>query len=366
MASDPNKVSAIVITPGTADSARIGEVPREAMGPGMVRIAVQAVGVCGTDAEIAQGLYGEAPAGRTDLVLGHESLARVTEVGAGVVGLRPGQLVVPIVRRPCAPPCAACSVGRWDECLTGRYQEHGIKGLDGFMRQEAVVAADAVVPLPDALQEVGVLTEPLTIVEKAVDQALAIHGLGAGEARRALVTGAGPVGLLGALLLVCRGLDVYVVDRRPAGSPKARLVESVGGHYVDDSATPLEQAVPQGGVDIALEATGFAPLVFRAVAALGRNGVLALTGVTGGHHEISVDVNLMNTTMVLENQAMVGSVNAARRHYRQAVQDLAALQTRFGPELRALITERVPLRDFARAFDKSQDSIKTVIQVAGS
>lgn len=358
-------VSAVVITPGRANSAQLGTVPRDPLVPGAVRLAVQAVGVCGTDAEIVQGLYGEAPAGSQQLVLGHESLCRVTELGPQVTGLAVGQLVVPIVRRPCQPPCAACSEGRWDECLTGNYLEHGIKGLNGFMREEAVVEADAVVTLPEALASVGVLLEPLTIVEKAVERALAVHALGAGEPRRALVTGAGPVGLLGALLLLCRGLEVYVVDRRPVGSPKAKLVGAVGAHYVDDSTTPLEQAAPPGGFDIALEATGYAPLVFRALNALGRNGVLALTGVTGGHHELAVDVNLLNTTMVLENQAMVGSVNAARRHYQQAVQDLAAFVTRFGSSVSALITERVPLQDFAHAFDKSPDAIKAVVQVAG-
>ena len=364
MNSASDAVPAIVIEPGKKGGAQLGAVAREPITAGSVRLAVQAVGVCGTDAEICEGLYGQAPAGERQLVLGHEALARVTEVGPGVESLAVGQLVVPIVRRPCQPPCAACSQGRWDECLTGNYQEHGIKGLHGFMRQELVVGADAVVPLPEALAEVGMLTEPLTIVEKAVERALALHQLGSGEPRRALVTGAGPVGLLGALLLLCRGLEVYVVDRRPAGSPKAQLVESVGAHYIDDSATPMEQAAPTGGFDIALEATGYAPLLFRALSALGVNGVLVLTGVTGGHHELDVDVNLMNTTMVLENQAMVGSVNAARRHYQQAVQDLAAFVTRFGPAVPALITERVPLSQFAQAFDKAPDAIKSVVMVA--
>lgn len=363
MTSASDQVSAIVITPGQAGSAQLGTVAREPVTAGSVRLAVEAVGVCGTDAEICEGLYGQAPAGQPQLVLGHEALARVAEVGAGVQDLRAGQWVVPIVRRPCQPPCAACSQGRWDECLTGGYQEHGIKGLHGFMRQELVVAADAVVPLPEALADVGMLTEPLTIIEKAVERGLAVHRLGSGEPRRALVTGAGPVGLLGVLLLVCRGLDVYVVDRRPADSPKAKLVESVGAHYIDDSTTPLEQAAPRGGFDLALEATGYAPLLFRALNTLGVNGVLVLTGVTGGHHALDVDVNLMNTTMVLENQAMIGSVNAARRHYQQAVQDLSAFVTRFGPVVPALITERVPLSKFGQAFNTAPDAIKSVVMV---
>ncbi len=357
------ETQAIVVTPGRAQSYRLATVPVDEPGPSDLLLDVVAVGICGTDAEICQGLYGQAPAGHDRLVLGHEALARVAAVGSGVEHVAVGDFIVPIVRRPCPELCVACAAGRWDQCVTGDYQEHGIKGLDGFLRGRLVVEGDAVVAAPAALGELAVLTEPLTIVEKALERALRTH-TGPGEPRRALVTGAGPVGMLAALLMVSRGLEVWVVDRRPADSPKARLVQAIGAHYLDDSATPLEQHLPAGGFDIALEATGYAPLVFRAVAVLARNGVLALTGVTGGHHELNVDANLLNSTMVLENQSMVGSVNAARSHYQQAVQDLAGFHARFPGVLDRLITARHPLAAFEKALLKNPDDIKTVVMVA--
>lgn len=356
----PN-TDAILVTPGEKNSFRQGSVPVvDDLRPGDLLLEVVAVGICGTDAEICEGLYGQAPAGHEALVLGHESLCRVVRAGADTARFKAGDLVVPIVRRPCPERCPACAVGRWDECMTGHYQEHGIKALDGFLRGRLVLEADAVVPAPAALGELGVLTEPLTIVEKALERALQIH-TAPGHPQTGLVTGAGPVGILAALLLRSRGLDVYVVDRRPADSPKARLVERMGGHYVDDSQTPFEKAGPPGGFDIGLEATGYAPLVFRALSALAQNGVLALTGVTGGHHTLEVDVNLMNSTMVLENQAMVGSVNAARAHYERAVQDLAGFQLKFPGLLEQVITARHPLAEFEQALQKDPDDIKTIV-----
>ena len=353
---------AIVLTPGKQNSFRKSTVAVSAPGPGDLVLDVVAVGICGTDAEICAGLYGEAPDGQVELVLGHESLCRVVGAENTDGAFKPGDLVVPIVRRPCPERCPACAVGRWDECISGHYHEHGIKGLDGFLRGRLTLGADAVVRVPQGLGELAVLTEPLTIVEKALERALQIHNA-PGHPGTGLVTGAGPVGMLAAMLLKSRGLDVYVVDRRPADSKKARFVEAMGAHYVDDTSQPLEKAAPPGGFDIGLEATGYAPLVFRALSALAKNGVLALTGVTGGHHSLEVDVNLMNSTMVLENQAMVGSVNAARAHYERAVQDLAGFGIQFPGLLEQLITARYSLDDFDKALEKGADDIKTIVSL---
>jgi threonine dehydrogenase-like Zn-dependent dehydrogenase len=351
---------AVLVTPGRAQSVRLGSVAISAPGPQEVALEIQAVGICGTDAEICDGQYGAPPPGQESLVLGHEAVARVAEVGSQVSELAVGDWVVPIVRRPCPEMCPACAVGRWDECVTGHYAEHGIKGLDGFLRRHVVVTADAAVKVDAGLGVSAVLTEPLSIVEKALDRALTAHA-GPLRPRRALVTGAGPVGLLAALLMRLRGLDVWVVDQRPADSPKGRLVQDLGAHYLNDADQSFEQAVPSGGFDLALEATGVASLVFRALAQLAPNGALALTGVSTGGHRLNIDAGGVNASMVLENHAMVGSVNAARAHYAQAATDLAQASRRYPGILERLVTGRYPLTQFGEALAKHPDDIKTVV-----
>lgn len=358
--------AAVLVQPGKAHSATLGQVAVTAPGEGEIQLRVLEVGVCGTDAEIDQGLYGEAPAGRDRLVLGHEALGEVTSVGAGVTSFRVGDLAVPIVRRPCPERCAPCAAGRWDMCRTGHYSEHGIARADGFMRTFATIAADAAVPVPASLRAVAVLTEPLTIVEKAVMEAYAIQQRLPWQPRRALVTGAGPVGLLGALVLRARDLEVWVLDRVGADSPKARLAQRAGCHYLATDATGLGVQAPDGGFDIVLEATGFAPLIFACLSALAVNGILVLTGVSGGHREIEVDGAQVNERAVLENQVIMGSVNAARVHYEAAVRDLAAFEGRFGDLTADLITARHPLDAFRAAMDKGPDDVKSVVEVGGA
>lgn len=366
MTPDTNNATcrAIVVTPGVASSERLATVAREMPKTGQVDLHVLEVGICGTDIEIASGSYGQPPLGRQDLVPGHESLAIIDRLGPGVQGLSVGQLVVPIVRRPCPELCAACASGRWDLCLTGNYQEHGIKGLDGFLREFAVVDANAVVPIPNTLRPVAVLVEPLTIVEKAIEEAEMAYPRRWTQPHTALVTGAGPVGILAALLLRQRGLDVSVLDQRPADSPKAQLVQRAGIQYIDDQKTPLEKVVPAAGFDVVVEATGYSPLLFRAARSLGRNGVLVLTGVTSGHHDITVDSDVLNVSLVLENQTIVGSVNAARHHYLAAVADLADWSDRWPGLTEQLITARHPLDQFMDAYQKSPDAVKSVIVMA--
>ena len=340
---------AVLVRPGLAKSAALGEVPVGEPGPGQVLARTIRVGICGTDAEIDAGLYGEAPPGADRLVLGHESLLRLEATG---------ELAVGIVRRPCPELCPNCAAGRWDLCTTGHYLEHGIMRLDGFLRERLVLAADDLVAVPAHLEPVAVLTEPLSIVEKAIAEAWQIQGRLQWSPRRALVTGAGPVGLLAAFALRQRGLDVWVVDKRPAGSPKAQAAETVGAHYVDD----IKQA--GSGFDVAIEATGYAPLLFAAASLLAPGGILALTGVTSGHHEVSVDANALNQEMVLENQVIFGSVNAARAHYDQAVADLGDWVQRWPGATERLITARRPLASFRDALTKSSDDIKTVVEVS--
>lgn len=352
---------AVVVTPGARDSSALSPVAVGDPGPGQVRVKTLAVGVCGTDVEITSGGYGQAPAGSKQLVIGHESLLMVDALGPGVSGWAPGQLAVAIVRRPCPERCEPCSRGRWDLCVTGNYLERGIKGLDGFMRTALVEDAAFLVPVPSSLQSAAVLVEPLSVVTKAVEEALRLRDPGATASRRALVTGAGPIGLLAAMLFASRGLEVWVADRRPEGSPKANVVTACGGRYIDTSATNLANAV--GGVrfDLAMEATGYAPLIFQAAALLARDGALVLTGVTSGHHSIDVDANSLNRAMVLENQIIAGSVNACRAHYEAAVASLEKWQTRWPGLAERLITGRFPLERYREALSKDVDAIKSVV-----
>lgn len=358
-----NTCRAVTVQPGQKGSGRLDQVPVGTPGKGQVLLRVLRVGICGTDAEIDSGLYGGAPAGSDRLVLGHEAQVRVEAVGPGVGGLQPGQLAVAIVRRPCPEMCPPCASGRWDLCTTGHYQERGIMHLDGFLRERLVDDAAFVVPVPEALEPVSVLIEPLSVVVKAIAEADRVREPVVGQARRALVTGAGPIGLLAVLALRQRGMEVWVLDRQPEDSPKAQLATAAGARYVNDAATPLERVAGVGRFDLAVEATGYAPLVFRAMGLLARNAALALTGVTSGHREIAIDANAINASMVLENHVVIGSVNADRAHYEQAVRDLTAWETRWPGLTARLITARYPLERFREALAPSAADIKRVVEV---
>ncbi len=357
---------AIQVTPGKAHSARLGLEPTLAPKRGELGLKVLLCGICGTDAEIERGLYGEAPPGEDHLVPGHESLCEVEAVGEAVTGFRPGDLVVPIVRRPCPEGCEPCKRGRWDMCLTGHYAERGIARLHGMLREHLTDDAEHCVHLPPELRQVGVLVEPLSIVEKAIEETMVVQSRIGIPPRRALVTGAGPIGILAAMVLRSRGLAVDVLDQRPVDSPKAEIVRASGSRYIDDRTQPLEESAKDVLYDLVLEASGYAPLVFRALRRLGRNGAMVLTGVTAGHHTIELDVDALNQEMVLENQVLLGSVNAARQHYEAAVRDLAAWQLSLPGLAERLITSRHPLAQFEAALTKDPDGIKSVVEVAAS
>lgn len=354
---------AIVVTPGTKGTARVQAVPVGELGAGQLLLRVLEVGICGTDQEINEGLYGAPPEGEAYLIPGHESVTEVVGIGRGVSGWLPGDLAVPVVRRPCPEMCAACARGRWDMCLTGNFRERGISGLHGMLREQMVDDADYVVRVPKSLRDCAVLVEPLSIVEKAVGETLLLQHRSPAPPRRALVTGAGPIGLLAALLLMARGMEVHVLDQHPKDSPKAKIATAAGATYIDDSDITLEEATKGISFDLAVEASGYAPLLFRALGKLARNAALVLTGVTAGHHSLSVDVDLLNKELVLENQLLIGSVNAARHHYTAAVNDLSRWKKRYPELLPRLITERYPLSRYTDALRKSADGIKTVVEV---
>ncbi len=344
---------ALTTVPLTAGSLAVTEVPDPAPGPGELLVDGLAVGVCGTDKEIAAGDYGWAPPGRRRLVIGHESFGRVRDAPAGS-DFSAGDLVVGVVRRPDPVPCGACAQGEFDMCRNGRYTERGIKQIDGYASEQWVVEADYAVRLDGRLAETGVLMEPTTVVAKAWEQVERVGARAWFEPQRVLVTGAGPIGLLAALLGTQRGLEVHVLDQVTKGA-KPRLVRDIGGHYHHgDMETLMKRVKP----DVVLEATGAPPLVLGAIRGTASYGITVLTGVSSGGHKVPVDPGLLNRGIVLENDAVVGSVNANLRHYALAAEALAAADLDW---LGRLVSRRVPLADFADAFEAQDEDVKVVL-----
>lgn len=342
---------ALTVLPGTSRSAAVGEVPEPDPADGEVLVTVDAVGICGTDREILSGQYGTAPEGEQRLVLGHESVGRVLEAPPGS-DLRPGERVVAIVRHPDPVPCRNCAVGEWDMCRNGLYTEHGIKGRHGFLRERYRESAGHLVRVDPALGLRAVLLEPASVVAKAWEHAEAVGRRAAWAPERVLVTGAGPVGLLAALFGVQRGLEVHVVDLAEDGL-KPELVRALGGHY---HSRPVQELGLE--VDVVIEATGVGAVVAAVLDVTGPNGVVCLTGVSSPGRRLSLDLGALNREWVLDNDVLIGSVNANRRHYDLAAGALAAADPQW---LDRLITRQVPLEAYAEAIEPRSDDIKTVV-----
>ena len=347
-------MKALTVQPMTAGSARLDDVDEPPPSDGAVLVQTLAIGVCGTDAEIVSGGYGWAPPGRDRLVLGHESLGRVLDAPAGAP-VKAGDLVVGIVRRPDPVPCDNCAVGEWDFCRNGQYTERGIKAHDGYCSERYRIHPDFAVPVAPDLGALGVLLEPTSVVAKAWEQVDRIGGRAHWAPHHVVVTGAGPIGLLAALLGVQRGLEVHVFDQVTSGL-KPDLVAQLGATYHTGA---IEDACPSP--DVVIECTGVGALVFDAMEHLGPNGVACLTGVSSGSRALTVDAAVLNRTLVLENQTVVGSVNANRRHYEAAAEALAAAPR---PWLERLVTRRVPLAQWSEALDRQPDDVKVVIEVS--
>jgi threonine dehydrogenase-like Zn-dependent dehydrogenase len=327
-----------------------------------VKLRILEVGVCGTDREICEFKFGEPPPGSEHLVLGHEALGEVIEVGSAVQGLKAGSLVVPIVRLPCADPaCDACRAGRQDFCRTDTFPEHGIRRSHGFMAERIVEREKYLVPVTSELREVAVLVEPLTIMDKALREVDAIQqrmpwrpGIG----KRALVLGAGPVGLLGAMAFQLRGCETTIVARSPADTPNARLALSVGARYLSSREVPFRD---MGPFDVIYEAAGAPQAAFDALAALGPNGVCILTGVPGAGDWVKIDGGWTMRNLVLQNQLILGTVNAGRESFTGAIALLGEMNRRWPRSLQGLITGRHPMEDFAGLLLEKPKGIKSIL-----
>ncbi|WP_328992765.1 glucose 1-dehydrogenase [Kribbella sp. NBC_01245] len=344
-------MQALTVRPGVTGSLSLRDVPEPRRGEGGLLVEALAVGLCGTDSEIINGEYGEAPPGEEFLVLGHENLGRVLEAPPAST-LSVGDLVVGIVRRPDPEPCPACAAGEWDMCRNGHYTEHGIRGLHGFARARWRAEPEAVVRLHPSLGRLGVLLEPTTIVAKAWEQVERIGQRAFWHPQVIAITGAGPVGLLAALLGVQRGLRVHVFDRVTTG-PKPDLVRSLGATYHHDS-------LPDSGIraDVLFECTGVPEVVVDVLRNSAPDAIVCLTGVSGVGTQLPLDVGALNREAVLGNRVVFGSVNANRRHYQQATR---ALTTADHAWLGRLITRTVPLHRYREAFSRQADDVKVVL-----
>lgn len=351
------------------------EAPRPSS-PTHVTLRMLEVGVCGTDREICAFDYGTPPAGAPHLVIGHESLGEVVEVGPAVTRVRRGDLVVPMVRRPCHHEhCAGCRHERQDFCFTGDFHERGIKEAHGFMTELVVDDERYMNVVPAALRDVAVLVEPLTIAEKALAQVRQVQRrlpwacpTSSGpvdHCHRALVIGAGPVGLLGAMALVHAGFETTVYSRGAAPNAKADVVAAIGARYVDAEAVPIA-ALPEliGNADLIYEAAGASKVAFDAMAVLGANGIFCFTGVPGRRGPVQLDTDLIMRNLVLKNQVVLGTVNAGRETFEAAIADLTAFDARWPAALRSLITGRFPLSAHRELLIGQPSGIKNVLTFA--
>ena len=367
-------MKAIAVKPGVKNSVHLVEMPKPSIddiaeGRGVL-VKVLQVGVDGTDKEINNADYGAAPDGEDFLVIGHEGFGVVEEVGPNVRELRPGDFVVATVRRPGSSIYDL--IGTNDMTTDETYYERGINLRHGFLSEYYVDDAEFIVHVPRGLKDVGVLVEPISVVEKGITQAFEIQRrLKVWKPRRAAVLGAGTIGLLAALVLRLRGIEVVTFGKTPKPYINAQMAEDIGTSYVSTGDIPVHEYAKQNGAfDLIFEATGYSPIIFDAMQALAKNGVLVLSSVTGGDKKVEVPADKINLEFVLGNKVMVGTVNANREYFETGVQDMSAAVLEYGNWLSRILTHPVKgLENFNQLFElltNGKDAIKIYAEVATS
>ncbi len=340
---------ALIVSPGKPKSICLAERDNPT-GDGALLVRTLALGICGTDRDIIDGAYGEAPQGADALVIGHESLGEIIDAGEST-GFATGDLVVGVVRRPDPVPCPACAAGEWDMCLNGQYTERGIKARDGYGCEQFRLEPDYAVKVEPALGDLGVLIEPSSVVAKAWDHIERIgHRTKSWRPTRVLITGAGPVGLLAALMAIQRGLETHVFDRNSAG-PKPDLSRAIGATYHSGDFPDIEP-------DIVVECTGAPTIVLAAIKRTAQGGITCLAGLSSVGDSMQLNLGKINNRLVLENGVVFGTVNANRAHYRAGANALFKADRTW---LSGLITRRVPLLRWREAYEKRPGDIKVVI-----
>lgn len=365
-------MKAIVIVPHTSKLSLVDREEPQIKSPDEIKLRVSRVGICGTDRDEASGGRSKAPEKQDTLVIGHEMFGQVEAVGEQVTRVRPGDYAVFTVRRSCGK-CLPCLMNRSDMCQTGDYRERGIWGLDGYQTEFVVDNEQYIVRVPSELKPIGVLTEPLSVVEKAINQVVDIQHTRLPDAaakadwlhnRRCLVAGLGPIGLLAAMVLSLRGAQVFGLDIVNANSARPEWLEQVGGQYIDGLQIQTDRVDDQiGPMDLIFEATGIPKLEFNLLDALGINGAYVLTGVPQGDRPLEIPGAELIRQLVIKNQVMLGSVNAAQTHFQQAVDDLRHAKLVWGDHIQNLISHRYSLTNYETAFHKHpSDEIKGVIE----
>lgn len=357
-------MKAIVVRPGEKDSIHMRDMPDPKLRPDELAVKMLRVGLCGTDAEINHGLYGKPPDGEEFLILGHENLGVVEEVGRKVEGFKAGDLVVSTVRRPCGI-CPHCKSGDNDMCGSGTYTERGIMRRHGFMAEYYVEQPRYLNKIPKAVRDFAVLLEPMSVVEKGIDHAYLLQRRLIWKPTLAVVLGGGPVGLLAAAVCRARGLRTVVVGREPKTDLRARIALQFDAEYVSVENTPLLELPKMiGPPDLVIEATGSARVVFDAMEILGLNGVLCLLSVTGGAAVHEEPIDRINQLLVLGNQVVFGSVNANPRHFAMGVKDFVTIERKWPGAMKKLLTNPIPWQDHRKWFTERGTGIKATLEIA--
>ena len=367
-------MQAVGVVPGQRDVRLMEHEAPKVSAANHAKIRSLEVGVCGTDREICTFVYGSPPTGFEYLVLGHESLGEVTEVGSAVSRFKPGDLVVPSVRRPCPHAhCLACREDKQDFCYTGDFTERGIKMTHGFLTEYYVDEEKYLTYVPPGLREVAVLVEPLTVAEKGLAQVRKVQQRlpwvtpktppdQIGKGKQAVVLGAGPVGILGAMLLLVNGFKTYVYSRSQAPNPKSELVDSLGAKYISCEVESVDQLAERvGDIDLVYEAVGTAKISYDVLRVLGMNGVYVFTGIPAPKPPVPIDADLIMRNLVLKNQVVVGTVNADREAFAGAIRDLGVFLKRWPTALRSLITGRYKIDQYRELLLGKASGIKNVI-----
>ncbi len=364
-------MKAISIVPGTAGSEVIDHQEPTLQSPNDVKIKILQVGICGTDREEVMGGRADAPVGSSRLIIGHEMFGQVVETGDGVTTVKKGDYGVFTVRRGCGK-CAACEHNRSDMCFTGEYTERGIKGLNGYETEYVVDNEQYLVKVPVSIQSVGVLAEPMSVAEKAIDEAVKLQASRLPQilrddwlkGKQALVAGLGPIGILATIVLRLRGAKVWGLDIVDESSKRPQLLKSLGGEYIDGRKVDTMNIDDKfGEVAFIFESAGVAELGFQLIDVLGINGVYVMTGIPHGDRPTCVMGAELMKNMVLKNQMILGSVNASPEHFAMGIKDLEKAKNLWGDLVDEIITSRIAYQDFEKAIDqRSEDDIKTVIE----
>lgn len=369
-------MKAIALIPQTTDISIIDRPQPEIRFDDDIKIKVLQVGICGTDREEVSGGRADAPPGSKELVIGHEMLGQVIEIGNVVKKVAPGDYAVFTVRRGCGS-CDACLHNRSDMCYTGKYTERGIKGADGYQAEFVVDREQYIVKVPESIKDIGVLTEPMSVAAKAIDEALMIQAARLKDfdrsedwlkGKRALVAGLGPIGLLASFALRLKGAEVFGLDVVDRDSIRPQILRSVGGKYVDGniiSVTDIDGQI--GQIDFVFEATGIAKLQIQLIDTLGINGIYVATGIPAGVRPLTINGGALMQQLVLKNQLVLGSVNASVEHYEQAIAYLVNSKKRWPDAIAKMISQKIPYINFNEAFhDHTVDEIKVVIDWSNS